>query len=149
MLNQKEDSLLKTFFVHQLKTKKSKDWAADILKDLKSFDINLTMEEIQNLPEETWKLLVKNKSIENTLKELNFKQGSKSQQKRSLTMAPYLRFHSEDFSIKTASFIAKIQTHIVEGIKSNFKEQYLPNLTCKSCNLSECNQMHLLECSAL
>ena len=64
-------------------------------------------------------------------------------------MPPYLRSHSEDFSIKTASFIAKIQTHMVEGIKCNFKEQYLPNLTCNSCNLSECNQMHLLQCSAL
>ena len=104
------------------------------MKDLKCFEINLTMEEIQNMPEEAWKLLVKNKSIENALKELNSKQGSKSQQKRNLVMAPYLRSHSEDFSIKTASFIAKIQTHMVEGIKCNFKEHYLPNLTCNSCN---------------
>ena len=30
-----------------------------------------------------------------------------------------------------------------------FREQYKPNLTCNSCHLSECNQEHLLECSAL
>ena len=38
---------------------------------------------------------------------------------------------------------------MIENVKSNFKENYKPNLVCNSCNLSECNQEHLLECSAL
>ena len=38
---------------------------------------------------------------------------------------------------------------MIENVKCNFKEQYLPNLICNSCKLKECNQMHLLECSAL
>ena len=64
-------------------------------------------------------------------------------------MAPYLSSNTEEFSLQTASFIAKAQTHMIETIKCNFKEQYTPNLTCNSCQLSECNQEHLLECSAL
>ena len=64
-------------------------------------------------------------------------------------MAPFLTSSNEDFELKTATFIAKIQTHMIEHIKSNFKEQYKPNLLCNSCNLSECTQKHLLECSAL
>ena len=31
----------------------------------------------------------------------------------------------------------------------NFKNEYKPHYSCKSCNLSECNQSHLLYCSAL
>ena len=52
ILNKEDDSLLKTFFEHQMKTRKPKDWTSQILKDLKNFDINLSMEEIQKIPEE-------------------------------------------------------------------------------------------------
>ena len=52
-------------------------------------------------------------------------------------------------NIKTASFIAKIQTDMIENIKLNFKKKYKPNLTCNSRKLSECDQKHLLECKAL
>ena len=34
ILNQEDESLLKTFFEHQLNTRKSKDWASQVLKDL-------------------------------------------------------------------------------------------------------------------
>ena len=149
ILKQENNSLLKTFFEHQLQTRKSKDWASQIMKDLKMFKINLTFEEISTMSEKSWKLLVKNKSIEIALENLNSNQGSKSQKSKSLEMAPYLTSNNEEFSLKTASFIAKLQTHMVENIKCNFKEQYKPNLTCNSCLISECNQKHLLECSAL
>ena len=64
-------------------------------------------------------------------------------------MSPYLRANIENLPIKTASFIAKVQSYMVENIKHNFKEQYKPNLYCGSCNLSECDQKHLLECTKL
>ena len=64
-------------------------------------------------------------------------------------MTPYLRSYYENFSIKTTSFIARIKTHMVEGITCNYKEQYLPNLMCNSCNVSACSQIHLSQCSAL
>ena len=38
---------------------------------------------------------------------------------------------------------------MVENIKSNFKQEYLPNLICNSCGKNECNQPHLLYCEAL
>ena len=101
------------------------------------------------MPEEACKLIVKNKSIEIALEYINSNQGSKSQTRKSLVMAPYLSSNTEEFPLKTASFIAKAQTHMIENIKCNFKEQYKPNLTCNCCHISECNQKHLLECSAL
>ena len=72
-----------------------------------------------------------------------------SQQKTELVMSPYLTSKSEDFCIKTASCIAKTQSYMIENVRCNYKEHYMPNLICNSCKLSECNQMHLLQCSAL
>ena len=63
-------------------------------------------------------------------------------------MVQYLSPNNEDVTIKIASFIALVQTHMIENVKSNFKEKYKPNLTCYSCKQSECNQKHLLECKS-
>ena len=64
-------------------------------------------------------------------------------------MSKSLSSHNEDTPIETAQFIAKIQTHMLETVKTNFKEAYKPNFVCKSCNLGECKQSHLLYCSKL
>ena len=64
-------------------------------------------------------------------------------------MAQFLTSKNEEFELKTSSFIAKVQTHMIENVISNFKEHYKPNMVWDSCNLSECNQKKLLECSAL
>ena len=80
ILNRDENSLLRTFFEHQIKTRESKDWAIQVLKDLTQFDIKLTMDEIRSMPEATWKQLVRNKSIAISLEFLNSNQGSKSRQ---------------------------------------------------------------------
>ena len=42
--------------------------------------------------------------------------------------------------MKTASFIAKAQKHMIENIKCNSKQQYKPYLSCKSCHISKCNK---------
>ena len=149
ILNQEEDSLLKTFFEHQLETRKTKDWATQVLKDLNQFEINLSMEQIKQISKESWKCNIKKKSVDLALDFLNTDQGSKSQQKSELKMSPYLSCHNEGISLEKACFIAKTQTHMIENIKNNFKELYKPNLLCNSCKISECDQKHLLECSAL
>ena len=84
--------------------------------------ITLTLEEIRHIPKEAWKLRIKNKSIELAIAFLNSNQGRKSQQKEELEMSPYLKSNIEDVSVQTASFIAKIQSHMVENIKLNYKE---------------------------
>ena len=56
---------------------------------------------------------------------------------------------NEYLTLDTAKFIARVQCHMVEKIKSNFKQEYLPNLICNSCGKNECNQPHLLYCEAL
>ena len=62
ILNQEEDSLSKTFFEHQHETRKSKDWATQVSKDMERFKITLTFDEIRKMTEESWKSFVKRKS---------------------------------------------------------------------------------------
>ena len=149
ILNRDENSLLRTFFEHQVKTRKSKDWASQVLQDLNQFDIKLTMDEIRSMPEATWKQHIRDKSISISLESLNSNQGSKSRQYSELKMASYLCPNEEFMNVNTACFIAKTQTFMIENVKCNFKEKYRPNLICNSCMTSECNQEHLLYCKEL
>ena len=59
ILNEDQESLLRTFFEHQLETRTNKDWATRIIKDLNEFGIDISMEEIRNTPNKTWKKSIK------------------------------------------------------------------------------------------
>ena len=54
----------------------------------------------------------------------------------------------EDIPILVRKFIAKVYCHMVEHVKTNFREMYA-NIICDACNISECTQSHLLSCTAL
>ena len=84
----------------------------------------------------------------NALSYLNSNLGRKSQTHTELKMSCFL-CPNDYLTLDTAKFIAKVQCHMVETIKSNFKQEYLPNLICNSCGQNECNQSHLLYCKAL
>ena len=51
-INKENKSLLKTFFEHRINTRKSKDWALQVLKDLAKFGIIMNLEEIKQTPKE-------------------------------------------------------------------------------------------------
>ena len=67
IINQNKESLLRPFFEHQMQTRKFKDWASQILKDLIDFQIDLIIDEIKFIKEETWKSILKSKAAENAL----------------------------------------------------------------------------------
>ena len=107
------------------------------------------MDEIRNILENLWKLKIKEISIKNALLLKNSNKGSKNRQYSELKMAAYLCPNEEEMDINTAKILEKIQTHMIINVKSNFKEQFKPNLVCNACKLNECNQRHPLECQAL
>ena len=115
-------------------TRKNKDWACQILKDLSEFGINQTLSEIRLTKKETWKSMIRSKAIENALKYLNSTRGSKSQAYKELKMSNFLTSHSE-VPIETAKFIAKIQSHMVESIKCIFKVITLCVINAKLANV--------------
>ena len=65
-----------------------------------------------------------------------------------LKMSNFLCPHDE-ITIEVAKVVAKIQCHMVETVKINFKQELLTKLIRESCKTNECNQSHLLYCPAL
>ena len=45
--------------------------------------------------------------------------------------------------------MARVQCHMVEECKYNYKNQYNNNLKCNVCQINDCTQKHLLECPVL
>ena len=74
---------------HQLQTRKTKDWASRIIKDLIDFKITLSMDEIENTPSEAWKELIKVQTCKNALKHLNTNIGSKSRNYTEIKMSNF------------------------------------------------------------
>ena len=83
ILNQGEESLVRIFFDCQLETRKPKDWATQVIKDLSDFKIEKLMNKIKMFKEEAWKTFIKQKSISYTINYLNSKVGSKSRNYKS------------------------------------------------------------------
>ena len=120
-----------------------------VLKDLIDFQIDKTMNEICSYPIENWKQSIKLKTTQNALTYLNSKVGTKSHKYEKLQMSNFLLPNEEEIPIETAKFIAKIQTHMIETVKSNFPGEYKNDTLCNSCKSSECNQPHLIYCKSL
>ena len=132
-----------------METRKNKDWASQVLKDLIDLGIEYSIKEIGSFKEEIWKSMVKTKTTESALRYLNLNIGSKSRKYEQLKMSNYSISQNEDMQIETAKFIAKAQSHMIETIKTNFPEYYKPNFICNICLISESNQPHLLHCKKL
>ena len=64
-------------------------------------------------------------------------------------MPKYLTSENEDFNQEIIKFIVKLQCHMVENIKFNFKAKFNDNLGCNICEESPCTQKHLLYCKKL
>ena len=58
IMKQKETSLIKNFFLTQMKSLKRKDWGKTIIEDLKHLEINISYKEIEQMPIETYKNIV-------------------------------------------------------------------------------------------
>ena len=63
-------------------------------------------------------------------------------------MSPSL-MPNEEIPKEIAKFIEKAQCNMIDNVKMNFQKEYKPNYICNACMKNECNQSHLLYCSAL
>ena len=101
------------------------------------------------MKKEKYKCMIKEITIKNALMDLNENQGSKSRKYDCLKMAPYLCPNEEIFP-EMAKFIARLQCHMVEEVKANYKSKYgEQNMNCSVCKVKKCTQQHLLECPIL
>ena len=60
IMKQEETSLVKNFFLTQIKSLKKKDWGRKVFEDLQHLEINITFKEIEDMPIATYRNLIKN-----------------------------------------------------------------------------------------
>ena len=144
ILNEDRNSQLYKFFQLQLKNPVRGDWVTACLNDLKELKIYETLEEIEKMPRNKFKNIVKSKILINALEYLQSKQGSKGQEIKytELEMADYLQPYNSKLSIEEKRRLFALRNRMTE-IPSNYgkkeekcvcgNEENLPHIY--SCNI--------------
>ena len=139
-----KNSLIHSFLKTQLSKPTSKDWGQTVLKDIKTLNLNLTINDIEKMPKNTFKALVKNSVTKEALKYLNDekKQHSKVSHivHKQIEMEKYLK--PGQTTIQESKFLFMIRTRMLE-VKGNFRSKW-SDLICPCCK-----QQHLLTCLSL
>ena len=111
------------------------------------------MEEIENIPKQTWRKLIKKKIIDFSFKYLLEKRNSRNGkgieiQYQKLEMQPYLGTQDIDISNEERKFIFQLRTKMCFKIKTHFSHMY-ENTICDGCLVEESRTSHILECRSL
>ena len=122
------------------------DWVRIVQADMKELNINMTDEEIQGVPKQTFKTIVKKKVREKFIEHLNSLKNQHSKSKHldisDLKVADYLTDSS--LSTKKKQLLFRLLSRTLY-VKKNFGGKY-ENSWCTSCGTSQETQGHLLQC---
>ena len=145
--------MLYNFLQAQMKNPFRNDWWKTVSKDMKNLNIQMTISEIEAMPKQAYKNLIKSKIHEKSfqyLKEANKKRNGKGREiiYISLIMQPYLSSEDVDVLNIERKTIFQLRTNMYWGAKCNFKNVHT-EMKCSACFKSECTQKHLLECQVL
>ena len=150
MLNEDEDSLIRSVLNAQIQNPTNGDWITTALEDIKSLEINLSLEEIQRLSKVNFKKMLKeNVRIKSFQYLLNIKESHSKTinlEYSALSLQNYLKPFSL-LSIKEKSFIFSARCRMVE-VRCNFKTGKT-DLNCRKCQQEPETQRHLLICPEL
>ena len=67
ILKQKETSLIKQFLKTKMNTLKKKDWGKTVKEDLLHLGLEISLEDIESMPKQTYRKLIKQKKIKKKL----------------------------------------------------------------------------------
>ena len=152
ILNEDNKSMINRFFKSQLENKTKKDWVNTILNDLKSLDIDLSLENIEHMKKGRFMSLIKNKIEIKTLARLEELKKSHTKvellEHNTLVMQKYLKPNKANIRIDDAQTIFKLKCRVTE-VKVNFKGKYDDELNCRACGIEEESQKHIIMCKAL
>ena len=148
ILDQDEQSSVRRVFELQLQYPTKNDWASDCLTNLKAMDIDMTLEEITLMPENTFKNIVRQKSKESALRYLMKGRGRKGKEIEytKIEMAEYLQPMNKELTIENRRKIFEIRNMMVD-IPSNFSssEENVKKCACKEIE----NMEHIFYCKML
>ena len=146
ILHQDEESLVNMFLKAQLDSPVHGDWGQSCYKDLEELGIPLTTSEIERMPEQQFRKIVKEKTDLKALEYLNHLKAKHSKvmdlDHQNLAMQPYPE--PNEMSTQECKFMFALRSRMVD-VRANYREKYFVAI-CPSCKLEEENQEHLLTC---
>ena len=151
LINDKEGSLLKTFFEAQCDQPIRGDWVTTVKQDMADLNIELSFKEIANFSKEAFKKLVKDKVKNSALDYLKNLQQTHNKSKNlcydDLSLQEYLKSGTNKMTIKEKLFCFAARSRMVD-VRCN-KLHGPSQLMCRlGCDKKE-TQSHLLDCDAL
>ena len=150
MLNEDEDSLIRSVLMAQIENPTSGDWITTALEDLKTLNIDLKLDEIQRSSKNNFKTLVKEKVRIKAFQYLLEIKDSHSKTSNLVYSALRLQDYLMPFSllsIKEKSFIFSARCRMVE-VRCNFKTGKA-DLNCRKCHQAPETQQHIFVCPDL
>ena len=150
MLNEDEDSLIRSVLIAQIENPTNGDWITTALEDLKTLDINLKLDEIQRSSKINFKTMVKEKVKIKAFQYLLEIKDSHSKTSNLVYSALRLQDYLMPFSllsIKEKSFIFSARCRMVE-VRCNFKTGKA-DLNCRKCHQEPETQQHIFVCPEL
>ena len=151
ILNEDEDSLLRSFFTAQRESPVRGDWVMTVTNDMRELEINMTIEEIAETSKLRFKEIVKNRVELKAFEYLSELKDSHSKSRNikheKIHLQPYLQSQTKKLSINDKKFIFAARTRMLD-MKGNFKTGQLDK-KCRKCETTEETQQHLLDCPAL
>ena len=154
ILKQKQEkTLLYRFFKAQIENPNKSDWVSGVVQDLCSAKIDLELMEIEDMTEERYKIMCKQKvqtlAFEYLMEKKSSRQNKTSLKYDNLNMAKYLQEDNFGYSIQGKQNLFKCRMNDID-VKANRTWKF-DNLNCLACN--EPNQIetqqHVLCCKAL
>ena len=149
ILKEEKDSLMYTFLQAQLEDPTCFDWGETIKKDLEEYKVDLSLQDIEKMSEDSFKRLIQKKEKLLTLNYLNELKAGHTKvlhiPHTVLGMADYLK--PNDISNMEAKFIFSARCRMID-VRSNFPGQH-PDTRCPLCDDDSDTQEHLLVCTEL
>ena len=153
ILKQTDNSLVKKFLRTQNMNPKKKDWISTVKQNLKQLDITLTLQNIEEMPKNTYKKIIKNKIKKEAFSYLVKKRDERNGKGieilyQNLDMQTYLGSEDIDITNEERKLIFQLRTKMCFKIKTHFRNMYA-NTICEGCHLNESTTKHTLECVRL
>ena len=149
ILHEDKNSLIHSFLKCQIANPTANDWIKTCMDNLDELNIQLTLGDIEIMPKETFRKLVKTNTTRRALEYLHEERSKHSKvshiQHQDLEIRSYLK--TGQVSIQEAKFMFTLRTRMLD-IKVNYRGKYKDTI-CPCCNVGEDTQEHLLTCIAL
>ena len=142
---EKRELLYKFYLAQKLKPSRN-DWILTVFKDMKEIELEMSEEEIINMPRQKFKDVVMSKVKIKVNKQFLKKQGSKTEKLRfneNFTPSTYL--FSQKLNVDEIKTLMKLRTRTID-VKQNQSSSFKENMWCRTCFIVTETQQHVYEC---